>query len=103
VSQTVDGNTTDYALDIAGGLTQVLVADDEHPYLYGVRRIDQKSATSTDYFGFTSQSLTDALGSVRQLADADGQVSLAKIYKPYGEVLVSSGEGATSYGFAIYG
>jgi hypothetical protein len=70
-------------------LTQVL-EDDEHTYLYGVRRIAQHSATGTDYFGFASQSLTDALGSVRQLADADGQVSLAQSYKPYGETLSSS-------------
>jgi len=40
------------------------------------------------------------LGSVRQLADADGQVNLAQSYRPFGEALSSSGEGATSYGFA---
>jgi RHS repeat-associated protein len=83
---------SNYAIDIASGLTQVL-ADDEHTYLYGVGRMAQYGATGAEYF------LGDALGSVRQLADADGQVSLAQSYKPYGETLSSSGEGATSYGF----
>jgi hypothetical protein len=75
VQQTVNEVTTNYAIDIAAGLTQVL-ADDEHTYLYGVRRIAQHGATGPDYF------LTDALGSVRQLADADGQVGLAQSYQP---------------------
>jgi uncharacterized protein RhaS with RHS repeats len=81
--QTVNNVTTNYAIDIATGLAPVLM-DDEHIYLYGVERIVQHSATSTEYFGFAPQSLTDALGSVRQLADADGQVNLAQSYEPYG-------------------
>jgi YD repeat-containing protein len=83
LQQTVNDVTTNYAIDIAAGLAQVL-EDDEHTYLYGVRRIAQHSATGTKYF------LTNALGSVRQLVDADGQVSLAQSYKPYGETLSSS-------------
>jgi RHS repeat-associated protein len=77
-----------------------VLADDGHTYLDGVGRIVQYDATSTDYFGYAARSLTDALGSVRQLADADGQVGLAQSYQPYGEALSSNGEGATSYGFA---
>jgi hypothetical protein len=49
----------------------------EQSYLYSVGRMAQYGATSTEYF------LTDALGSVRQLADADGLVSLAQSFKPY--------------------
>jgi RHS repeat-associated protein len=92
VQQTVNDVTTNYAIDIASGLTQVL-ADDEHTYLYGVGRMAQYGATGTEYF------LTDAPGSVRQLADTEGEVSLAQSYEPYGDVLSSSGEGTTSYGF----
>jgi RHS repeat-associated protein len=33
------------------------------------------------------------------MVDADGQVSLAQSYEPFGETLSSSGEGSTSYGF----
>jgi len=41
----------------------------------------------------------DALGSLRQLTDADGTVTLTKSYLPYGDELSSSGVGASSYGF----
>jgi hypothetical protein len=41
----------------------------------------------------------DALGSVRQLADGAGSITLARSYKPYGEPLSSQGAGATSYAF----
>jgi RHS repeat-associated protein len=81
VSQTVNGVTTHYTLDLNTGLTQVL-ADYTNTYLYGRGRISQ-SALSTPqseiYF------LTDALGSVRQLTDSTGSVTLAKSYTPYGE------------------
>jgi RHS repeat-associated protein len=92
ISQTVNSVTTNYVLDQAAGLTQVL-ADGTNTYLYGNGRIAQQSATSTDYF------LGDGLGSVRQLANASGSVTLARSYEPYGSVLSSAGTGTTSYGF----
>jgi len=79
-------------LDIAAGLTQVL-EDGTNAYLYGAERIAQQGASGKEYF------LGDALGSVRQLVDAEGLVTLAKEYEPYGEVLSSAGTGVTSYGF----
>ena len=81
--------TTTYALDLAGGLTQVL-ADGTHTYLYGSGRIGQYTGTTPEYF------LGDALGSVRQLADASGNVTLAKAYQPYGEILSQVGSGSSS-------
>jgi len=100
ITPTVNGATTNYTLDIAAGLTQVL-SDSTRLYLYGpstgsghAGRIAQHSVTGTDYF------LGDALGSVRQLADGRGEVTLARSYAPYGEVMSSSGEGTTSYDFA---
>ncbi len=54
--------TTNYTLDLAAGLTQV-VDDGTNTYLYGNGRIAQVDST-TEYF------LGDALGSVRQLADS---------------------------------
>jgi hypothetical protein len=74
--------TTTYAANIAVAVAQVLT-DDEHTYLYGVGRIAQQGAAGTDYFCFAGQSLTDALGSVRQLVDADGHVGLAQSYEPH--------------------
>ncbi|MEJ2600459.1 MAG: RHS repeat-associated core domain-containing protein, partial [Anaerolineales bacterium] len=75
------------------GLTQVL-SDGTDSYLYGKGRIAQYDPSGAQYF------LGDALGSVRQLADVNGEVLLAQSYKPYGDVLKSAGEGTSSYGFA---
>jgi|GEM_PF-1639336 len=41
----------------------------------------------------------DVLGSVRQLTDAQGRITLAKAYNPYGEVTQSAGAGQSSYGY----
>ena len=93
VSQTVAGVVTTYTLDLAAGLTQVL-ADGTNTYLYGNGRIAQDDGVDFTYF------LTDALGSVRQLADDSGTVTLVKSYEPYGDALSSTGAGASSYGYA---
>lgn len=59
------------------GLTQAL-SDGTYTYLYGYGRVAQLNTDPlmTDYF------LGDALGSVRQLTDAQGQITLAKAYNP---------------------
>jgi RHS repeat-associated protein len=44
--------------------------------------------------------LPDALGSVRQLVAANGALTLAQAYQPYGETLNSAGDGASHYAFA---
>ncbi len=74
------------------GLNKAL-ADGTRTYLYANGRIAQYAGTSAEYF------LGDALGSVRQLADANGNVILAKGYEPYGEVLGSAGNSSTAYGY----
>ena len=63
--------TTNYTLDLAAGLTQVL-ADGTNTYLYGNGRISQHDTGTPD----NSYFLVDALGSVRQLADPLGAVTL---------------------------
>ncbi len=92
LSQTVNSVTTNYTLDLASGLTQVL-SDGTHTYLYGNMRIAQQDSTSTEYF------LPDALGSVRQLVNETGTVLLAQAFQPYGETLSSAGTGSTTYGY----
>jgi RHS repeat-associated protein len=92
VQQIVNGVTTDYVLDINTGLTQVL-QDGTNTYLYGVNRIAQSTTTETEYF------LADALGSVRNLTDGIGNITLTQSYSPFGEVLTSTGEGQTDYAF----
>ena len=83
--------TTNYTLDLAAGLTQIL-NDGTNTYLYGNGRIAQAGST-TEYF------LGDALGSVRQLAGPAGAVTLTQSYAPYGEVTQSVGTSQTSYAF----
>jgi len=90
--QTVNGVVTTYTLDLNADLTQVL-ADGTNTYLYGNGRVAQQNVTSTDYF------LGDALGSVRQLANASGSVTLARSYEPYGSVLSSAGSGSSVFAF----
>ena len=60
--QTANSVTTEYALDLASGLTQVL-DDETNAYLYGVGRIGEKQPDGWQYY------LGDTLGSVRQLTD----------------------------------
>jgi RHS repeat-associated protein len=84
-------NGVQYTLDLNAGLTQVL-ADGTNTYLYGNGRISQTDI-STEYF------LGDALGSVRQLANNSGEITLTKNYDPYGNNIQSLGAAQTDYGF----
>ncbi len=96
LKQTVNSMDTSYTLDLATPLVQVLVQQDagsKTAYLYGVRRVGEQQPSGWAYH------LTDALGSVRQLADASAQVALARGYTPYGEPLWSEGSGVSVYGY----
>ena len=93
LQQTVnEAEVTNYTLDLAAGLTQVL-DDGTNSYLYGLGRIGEDSPAGWAYH------LPDALGSVRQLADGNGAVVLAQSYQPYGQVLSSEGAGSSAYGY----
>ena len=85
-------NGVNYTLDLNAGLTQVL-ADGTNTYLYGNGRIAQQSGETKDYF------LGDALGSVRQLTNSVGAVTLTQSYAPYGETISSVGSGVSVYQF----
>jgi RHS repeat-associated protein len=84
--------TTTFTMDLASGLSQVL-SDGANAYLYGTGRIAQVSATDTQYF------LGDALGSVRQMTDESGAVTLAQNFDPYGVAVQSAGKASSRYGF----
>ena len=79
-------------MDLNTGLTQALF-DGTNTYVYGLGRIAQTNATSTDYF------LGDALGSVRQLTNQTGAITYARAYDPYGVVTQTSGASQTTYGY----
>ena len=92
LQESVNGVTTTFTVDLAAGLTQTL-DDGTNAYLYGNSRIAQVNNSGSQYF------LGDALGSIRQLTDGGGAVTLARIYDPYGVVSATSGAGSSSYGF----
>ncbi|MFC1878987.1 RHS repeat-associated core domain-containing protein [Chloroflexota bacterium] len=69
------------------------MADNENDYLYGNSRIAEQDQTNTEFF------MGDALGSVRQLVNGAGMVTLAKSYQPYGETLDSIGPSESDYAF----
>jgi RHS repeat-associated protein len=101
VSQTVAGTLKNYTLDTStslsaglnAGLTQVL-SDGTNTYLYGAGRIGEKQASGFVYH------LPDALGSVRQIANGSGAVTLARSYEPFGSGLRSAGGGNSAFAFA---
>jgi RHS repeat-associated protein len=64
-------------------------------YLYalGTRPLAQNSG-SWEYL------LPDALGSVRQIVDASGNVTLAESYEPYGTILTSNGTASSIFAYA---
>jgi len=92
LTQTLGGLTTQYTLDLAVGLTQVL-GDGTSEYLYGLGRIGQDGPSGWAY------SLSDALGSVRQLTSAAGMVTLGRDFEPFGGTMASAGYGSTAFGF----
>jgi RHS repeat-associated protein len=89
-----NGVTTSYVVAVLG-LSQVLVettGGDSILYLYGHDLLGEKDDTWQWHLG-------DGLGSVRQLIDSGGGVSLAQGYTPFGVPLWSEGGGTTGYGF----
>jgi len=95
--QVVAGVPTTYTQDLAAPLPVVLqsktgATTTKYVYSLGTRPLAQ-NATAWEYL------LPDALGSVRQIADANGNVTLAKSYEPYGSVLNSSGSATSIFGY----
>jgi len=82
MSQTVDGVTTRYVIDVATPLTMVLVettGTETIYYLHGLDLVAQNYGSSTEYFGY------DGLGSVRQVLSSPGSVlrpGLRPIWQP---------------------
>ncbi|MBN1657252.1 MAG: hypothetical protein JXA93_02570 [Anaerolineae bacterium] len=95
VAKSENGVTTNYVVAVLG-LSQVLVemtGGSTTRYVYGHDLLAEYDGTSWTYH------LNDGLGSVRQLADATGDVTLAQGYTPFGVPMWSEGSGSTSYGF----
>ena len=92
LSQTVNGVTTQYSLDLNAGLTQLL-SDGTNTWLYGTSRIGEEQPGGFAYH------LPDALGSVRQMADGSAGVTLAQNFEPFGSVMATAGSGDSVFGY----
>jgi RHS repeat-associated protein len=95
VAKTVNGSETHYTLDPAMGLVQVLVettGSETTTYLYGHDLLAEEGTAWAWH-------LNDGLGSVRQLTDGAGQVTVARGYTPFGVEMWGEGSAASAYGF----
>jgi RHS Repeat len=92
LQQTIGGVPTNYAVDINNSLPQVL-QDGTNSYVEGVGNLSQINGSTTDYF------LTDALGSTRQLVNANDQLALTENYDPFGNTIASMGSDSSIFGF----
>jgi RHS repeat-associated protein len=92
LQETINGQTKSFTMDLNAGLTQAL-SDGTNTYIYGVDRIAQAQGGTTEYF------LGDALGSVRQMTNANAEITYARAYDPYGVIAATSGASQTPYAY----
>ena len=92
VGATVDGSAKNYLVDTQGGLP-TLVDDGSNAYLHADGVLSEVGT------GDTSQLLTDALGSVRGLADGAGSLTGSRSYEAFGAPRTSTGV-SSLFGFA---
>ena len=92
VGKTVDGVRTDFALDIAGGLPEVIYTTDGESYLHLPGVIMTENAD-----GERRYLLGDGLGSIRQVVDEQGNVVASYEFDPYGNPV--NGDGGDPYGY----
>ena len=98
--QIIAGVSTTYTQDLVAPLPVVLQAKTganttKYVYALGTRPLAHaERGTAWEYL------LADALGSVRQIVDADGNVTLAESYEPYGNVLSSTGTASSIFAYA---
>lgn len=105
VAQTVDGLRTDYVQDVIRPLPQVLTARQGgtiSKYLYGLGLIGENRAGTGQFATPATWQylLPDALGSIRQIADASGQIIGDRDFDPFGGLLAATGSATSNYGFA---
>ena len=105
IAQIEDGLRTDYVQDVAAVLLQVLTARQggtASNYLRGLGLIGEQRGGTGPMAGepVWQYTLPDALGSVRQVVDEQGQLMVGRHYDPFGFVLMELGTGQTAYGFA---
>jgi len=112
-SQTVGGTTTEYVLDTSAGLSAGLAGGPSTALRPGLPEVivATTGGSSTYYVqvggqilaqygsGAWAYALPDHLGSVRQLTNAGGQVTLAQSFDPFGGLFEAAGLGASDFGY----
>ncbi len=98
LKEMVGGTVTMYTQDLVAPLPVVLQSKTganatRYVYALGTRPLAQYG-TTWEYL------LADALGSVRQIVDPNGNVTLAESYEPYGIVLTSTGTASSIFGYS---
>jgi RHS repeat-associated protein len=93
---TVSGATTRYALDVAGGLPEVIAATGGATTHYLQVQGQVLAQYDSGTWGYVAP---DALGSVRQVVDPAGSVTLVQSYDPFGDPLTSSGSASSVFGY----
>jgi hypothetical protein len=97
VAQTVNGASTHYLLDLLAPLPEVIAAtqgaSSTHYVQVGGQVLAQHEASAWQYV------LPDHLGSLRQLTDGAGGITLQQSYRPFGELLERTGTGSSLFGF----
>jgi RHS repeat-associated protein len=84
-------------LDVGGGLPEVIVATTGGASTRYVQV--QGQVLAQEEAGAWAYVLPDHLGSVRQLADTDGQVTRAQSFDPFGVLLEANGSGVSEFGY----
>lgn len=102
IRETANGVTTDFVLDERGPLPTILgeIRSDgtELRYAYGPEGVTaQKTVTGASQA--IAYPLLDSLGSVRQLTNASGAVTLSRSYDAFGAIRHANGAGWTTLGF----
>jgi YD repeat-containing protein len=90
LKQVIAGVPTTYTQDLVAPPPVVLQAKTgtvatQYLFSLGTRPVAQYTSSAFQYL------LPDALGSVRQIADANSNIVLTESYEPYGKLLMSSG------------
>jgi RHS repeat-associated protein len=93
---TAGGATTHYALDVAGGLPEVIAASGGATTHYLQVQGQVLAQYDSGTWGYVAP---DALGSVRQVVDLAGSVTLAQSYDPFGNALEVAGSAESVFGY----
>jgi RHS repeat-associated protein len=102
---TAGGATTRYALDVAGGLPEVIAASGGATTQYLQVQGQVLAQYDSGTWGYVAPDALPALGpqaqvgSVRQVINPAGAVALAQSYDPFGNPLSSAGTGSSVFGY----